>query len=142
MSEAYAKFIEHVDEGSTELTYTVQLCFILYLLLGQAVALLLWATVSLRTATRQLRDAATELREVAVPAVADARALLAEAGHDLDRMDSLLGAAEALSSTVDSASRLAYDAFSTPVIKTMAIANGAGKAAKRLREGGGKRRVG
>ena len=106
-----------------------------------ATALLLWATVALTGAVRQLRGAARQLHEEAIPAIGEARLLLAEADHDLDRMDSLLGAAEALSTTVDSASRLAYDAFSTPVIKAMAIANGTGKAAKRLRDGGGKRRV-
>jgi hypothetical protein len=70
-----------------------------------------------------------------VPAVAQARRTLTAAEGDLDRMDDLLTAAEALSTTVESASRLAYDAFSTPVIKAMALANGTGKAAKRLRTG-------
>lgn len=103
-------------------------------------ALLLWATVSLTGAVGQLRTAARRLHDEALPAVGEARRLLADADRDLDRMDSLLGAAEALTSTVDSASKLAYDAFSSPVIKAMALANGTGKAAKRLREGGGARR--
>jgi len=105
-----------------------------------AVALLLWATVSLVSAVRQLRSVTAELRDRAIPAVAEARALVATADGDLDRMDSLLGAAEALSTTVDSASKLAYDTFSTPVIKAMALANGTGKAAKRLRQGSNPRR--
>lgn len=104
-----------------------------------AVALLLWATVALVSAVRQLRAAAAELQEQAIPAVAEARRVLATADGDLDRMDSLLGAAEALSATVDTASKLAYDTFSSPVIKAMALANGTGKAAKRLRQGGGRR---
>jgi hypothetical protein len=105
-----------------------------------AVALLLWATVSLVSAVRQLRSVTAELRDRAIPAVAEARELVATADGDLDRMDSLLGAAEALSTTVDSASKLAYDTFSTPVIKAMALANGTGKAAKRLRQGSNPRR--
>ena len=103
---------------------------------------MLWATVALVGAVRQLRAAAAAQRDEAIPAIAEARRVLAEADGDLDRMDSLLGAAESLSATVDSASKLAYDAFSSPVIKAMALANGTTKAARRLREGGGKRRVG
>ena len=99
------------------------------------VGLLLWAFASLRAAARELRSAAAQLRDEAVPAVAAARRTIADAEGRLDRMDDLLGAAEALSATVDGASRLAYDTFSTPVIKAMAIASGTGKAARRLRQG-------
>jgi hypothetical protein len=102
---------------------------------GMAVVLLLWAVVSLRAATRQLRDAAIELREQAIPAVVSARRTIEAADGDLQRMASLLDAAEAVSSTVEGASKLAYDTFSTPVIKAVAIASGTGKAARRLRQG-------
>jgi hypothetical protein len=100
-----------------------------------AVTLLLWAVVSLRAATRQLRAAAATLHDEALPAVVAARRTLDAAGHDVERMDGLLDAAEALSHTVEGASKLAYDTFSTPVIKAMALASGTGKAAKRLRQG-------
>jgi hypothetical protein len=100
-----------------------------------AVVLLLWAVVSLRAATRGLRDAAAELRDEAIPAVIAARRTIEAADADLDRMDNLLAAAEAVSSTVEGASKLAYDTFSTPVIKAMALASGTGKAARRLRQG-------
>jgi hypothetical protein len=99
------------------------------------VVLLLWAVVTLRAAVRQFRDAARELHEEGLAAVVAARRTLAEADGDLDRMDNLLGAAETLSRTVEGASKLAYDTFSTPVIKAMAVASGTGKAAKRLRQG-------
>jgi hypothetical protein len=101
-----------------------------------AVVLLLWAVVTLRAAVRQLREAAAELRGEAIPAVVAARRTLEAADADLDRMDNLLGAAEAVSSTVEGATKLAYDTFSTPVIKAVALASGTGKAAKRLRQGG------
>ena len=45
----------------------------------------------------------------------------------------MLGTAESIGGTVDSASRLAYLAFSNPVIKTMALASGTGRAARRFR---------
>jgi len=100
-----------------------------------SVGLLLWAVVSLRAATRDLRAAAAELRDEAIPAVAEARRTIAATDLELDRMDGLIGAAESVSSTVEGASRLAYDTFSTPVIKAVALASGTGKAAKRLRQG-------
>jgi hypothetical protein len=102
---------------------------------AMAVGLLLWAVVSLRAAARELRAAAAQLRDEAVPAIAEARRTIAGAERDLDRLDDLLGAAETISATVDGASKLAYDTFSTPVIKAVALANGTGKAARRLRQG-------
>jgi hypothetical protein len=44
-----------------------------------------------------------------------------------------LGAAESISSTVDSASRLAYETFSSPVIKVLAFGTGTRRAARRFR---------
>lgn len=102
---------------------------------GFGLALLLWACVSLLGAVRDLRAAVVELRDEALPVVASMRRTLDEAEVELDRVDSLLGAAESVSATVDSASKLAYSAFSSPVIKALAFANGTGKAAKRLRAG-------
>jgi hypothetical protein len=48
-------------------------------------------------------------------------------------VDALLESAESISSTVDSASRLAYLAFSNPVIKALAFAGGTGRAIRRVR---------
>jgi hypothetical protein len=104
-----------------------------------AVGLLLWAAVVLVGAVRDLRAAVVQLREEALPVVAAMRRTVDEAGAELDRVDSLLGAAETVSATVDSASKLAYSAFSSPVIKALAFANGTGKAAKRLKAGSGRR---
>lgn len=42
----YAKLHEHLEKGSFELTYTVQACFIFYLVLGQLVALLAWRLIA------------------------------------------------------------------------------------------------
>lgn len=100
-----------------------------------SVGLLLWAVVSLRSAVRDLRAAAAQLRDEAVPALAAARRTIEAAELELDRMDGLIHAAETVSSTVEGASKLAYDTFSTPVIKAVALTSGAGKAAKRLRQG-------
>ncbi|MBA2279734.1 MAG: hypothetical protein M3527_05250 [Actinomycetota bacterium] len=104
-----------------------------------AVALLLWACVSLVGAVRDLRSAVRQLREEALPVIASMQATVAAAGEELDRVDTLLGAAETVSATVEGASKLAYSAFSSPVIKAVAFANGTGKAARRLKAGGGER---
>ena len=70
----------------------------------------------------------------------DIRILLAElrqsvdtARDDLDRFDRVLGSAEAISSSVEGVSRVAKLALSTPLIKTVALASGTGRAARRLR---------
>ncbi len=55
------------------------------------------------------------------------------ANYELDRVDDLLGTAESIGGTVDSASRLAYLAFSNPVIKGLAVASGTGRAARSFR---------
>ena len=45
----------------------------------------------------------------------------------------MLGTAESIGGTVDSASRLAYLLFSNPAIKAVALASGTGRAARRFR---------
>ena len=71
------------------------------------------------------------------PLVAELDAAVTEANQELDRVDQLIGSAESISATVDATSRLAYKALSAPMIKTVAIASGTSKAAKRLAQGEG-----
>ena len=98
-----------------------------------AVVVLLWAALSMTAAVRDLRRSMQELRDEALPAVAELRATVGAAGAELERVDALLGTAENVTATVDSASRLAYLALSNPVIKVLAFAAGTGRAARRLR---------
>ncbi len=80
------------------------------------------------------------LREVRVvadtmaPLLAELRSSIDDARSDLDRFDRLLGSAEAISSSVEGASRVARVALSTPIIKTVALASGTGRAARKLRQ--------
>jgi hypothetical protein len=67
--------------------------------------------------------------------VDDARTSVDEARDDLERFDRVLGSAEAISDAMSGTSRVARVAFSTPVIKTVALATGTGRAARRLRNG-------
>jgi uncharacterized protein YoxC len=95
-------------------------------LLGAA----LWSiTATLRT----VRDTVEVLRTETIPVMNELGQTVQAANADLERVETLLGTAESISTTVDSASRLAYLAFSNPVIKTMAFAAGTSRAARRLR---------
>ena len=92
--------------------------------------------ITLRNMTRTLNaltDAVDEIRRETVPAVADVRDAVRQANHELERVDELLGTAESISVTVDSASRLAYLLFSNPVIKALALASGTSRAMRRFR---------
>jgi hypothetical protein len=101
-----------------------------------AVVLLIFAVGTLVGTLRALRDTVELLRTESVPVIGELRDTVRQANADLERVDELLGTAESISGTVDSASRLAYLAFSNPVIKAMAFAAGTGRAARRLRRSG------
>ena len=97
--------------------------------------------IMVRRMVRALRDldALTEtLRVEAVPLVSNLRATVRQAGDDLDRVEAVLGKAETIATTVDAASRLTYRALRPPLVKTMALMSGAGRATRRLRGGDAK----
>ena len=98
-----------------------------------AAVLLVIAIASLVRTLRTLRETVEELRAEAVPALAGMRTTVDTANDELERLDGLIDRAESVTATVDSASRLAYMAASTPVIKTMAFSAGASRAARHLR---------
>ena len=100
---------------------------------GMAVLVLVWAIYLLNRTLRELRGAIEDLRRETLPVVTEMRIAVGQANVELERVDTLLGTAESISSTVDSASRLAYLAFSNPVIKAIAFASGTGRAARRFR---------
>jgi hypothetical protein len=84
---------------------------------------------------RRLRDlgrAVEELRGETVPLVRDARVVVDQAATEMVRVGDVLDSAEAVSATVDSASRLAYRAFSNPVVKVLAYSTGLGSALRRF----------
>ncbi len=82
---------------------------------------------------RALRTEVAELRHETRPLLADLRASVDDARDDLDRFDRVLGSAEAISGAVSGTTRVAKAAFSTPVIKTIALATGTRRAARRMR---------
>jgi hypothetical protein len=84
---------------------------------------------------RRLRDlgrAVDELRRETVPLVHDARVVVDQAATEMVRVGDVLDSAEAVSATVDSASRLAYRALANPVVKALAYSTGLGSALRRF----------
>jgi uncharacterized protein YoxC len=82
---------------------------------------------------KALRTEVHDLRQETRPLLADLRSSVDDARDDLDRFDRVLGSAEAISEAVSGTTRVARVAFSTPVIKTIALASGTRKAARRMR---------
>ncbi|MDA8073504.1 MAG: hypothetical protein M0Z82_18345 [Actinomycetota bacterium] len=81
---------------------------------------------------RRLRATVDALRDELVPLARRARVAADHAATELERVGDVLGSAEAVSATVDSASRLAYRAFANPAVKTVAYASGVSGALRRL----------
>ncbi|MHB8329500.1 MAG: hypothetical protein ACYDD6_07755 [Acidimicrobiales bacterium] len=116
------------------------------LLVGTGAAVLasivaLAAAIVLTRRVRDVRQLADELRYEMVPLLRDARVVVDQAATEMVRVGDVLGSAEAVSATVDSASRLAYRAFSNPVVKLVAYGSGVGGALRRLFGGTGRRHV-
>lgn len=98
-----------------------------------AVVLLAVALVSIARTLKAVREAVELLQTETVPVMVDLSDTVRSANHEIERLGGVLGTAESIGGTVDSASRLAYLTFSNPVIKGLALASGTGRAAKRLR---------
>jgi len=106
---------------------------VLSIVAAVAVVGLLFALGSLVRTLATLRTTVDELHQKTIPLVTDMHSTVRQANDDLVRVDALLESAESISTTVDSASRLAYLAFSNPVIKALALAGGTGRAVRRFR---------
>lgn len=99
---------------------------------GIAAAVLVAVTVHQARQVRKLAAMIALLRDDLVPLARQAKVVVDQAATELERVGDVLGSAEAVSATVDSASRLAYRAFANPAVKTVAYATGVGGALRRL----------
>lgn len=97
------------------------------------VVLVTLATLALLRTLAQVREVVEDVRVQALPAIVEFRDAIRRADGEIDRVDNVLVTAESIGATVDSASRLAYLAFSNPVIKGLAAAAGTGRAVRRFR---------
>ncbi|MGD9703617.1 MAG: hypothetical protein AB7Q42_16540 [Acidimicrobiia bacterium] len=82
---------------------------------------------------RALRSEVEHLRSETQPLLRELRSSVDDARDDLDRFDRVLGSAEAISGAVAGTSRVARAALSAPMIKTVALASGTSRTARRLR---------
>jgi len=97
-----------------------------------AAVVLVAGIVLLGRRVRALGRAVEELRRETVPLVRDARVVVDQAATEMVRVGDVLDSTEAVSATVDSASRLAYRAFANPVVKVLAYGTGVGTALRRF----------
>ena len=73
-----------------------------------------------------------DLSRQTLPLLADTRSALRKADGANRRTDALLDVATSLTSTADSASRLAFKVVSNPLVKVLAFFTGTRRAVKRL----------
>jgi len=99
------------------------------------VAVMVIAVQSMVRTLRELRLTVDELRGSTLPMVEDLRSTVAKAGDGLERVDGIIDRAESITTTVDNASRLTYKAMAPPLIKTISLIAGAGRATRRIRWG-------
>ncbi|HVM53273.1 MAG TPA: DUF948 domain-containing protein [Acidimicrobiales bacterium] len=97
------------------------------------VVVLVFALVALTRTLAMLRLSIEELRRETLPVIDELQRTVSQANADLERLDGLLDSATSVTNTVDSASQLAYLAFSNPVIKAIAFATGTGRAVRAFR---------
>ena len=97
-----------------------------------AFVVLLLAMQSLVASLRELRRSLDVLHDETLPLLQELRATVRDAGAEVDRVDNLLDAAESISATVDSATRLSYLAFRAPVLRFVAFFKGIGRFVGRL----------
>ena len=79
-----------------------------------------------------IRGAVDDVRHTAVPLIADVHTAVRQAKGDLVQVEAILERTESIQGTVDSASRLALNAFATPVVKLAAVSAGLSRIVARL----------
>ena len=95
------------------------------------VGLLFLVSSAIRTLA-SVRGAVDDMRRTAVPLIADVHTAVRQANGDLVQVEAILERTESIKGTVDSASRLAFAVFATPVVKVAAISAGLSRAVSRL----------
>jgi len=124
--------IAAVVGGAVGLVVAVVLIFAV-LSLRRAVRSLGATVATLGTTVESVRATAEDVRHETVPLLVQMRGIAERTEAELVRADALLETVTSISATVDSASRLAYLAFSNPVIKALAFGSGTSRAISRFR---------
>jgi hypothetical protein len=105
---------------------------VVVLLAVGAFVVVLLATQALLRSLRELRRSLETLHDETLPLLRELRSAVRDAGAEVERVDMLLDAAESISSTVDSATRLSYLAFRAPLVRFVAFVKGAWRFVARL----------
>ena len=103
------------------------------LALRRSVRELATGTEQLSGTVRVMGQAAEQIRAETVPLLHQLHGIAQRTEAELVRVDELLERVTSISATIDSASHLAYLAFSNPVIKALAFGSGTSRAVSRLR---------
>lgn len=96
------------------------------------VVVLVLAVQALIRTLRELRLTVEELRSTTLPMVGDLHATVNQAQQELQRVDTVIGNAERITSTVDVVGRLTHKVMAPPLIKVLAVAKGVTGARRRL----------
>jgi hypothetical protein len=91
------------------------------------------AALSLRRSAIELRALAEEMSDHAAGVIGEAEDTISRARGELDRVDDLIGSAEAITRTVGSASNVAHATLAVPLIKVMAFGAGTARAGRAWR---------
>jgi hypothetical protein len=103
--------------------------------IGIAVVGLLFTMGAAIRACAVFRRSVEDLTSQTLPLIADMHAGIKQANADLMKLDTVLETAESISSTVDSASRMAYGAMANPLVKAMSTSAGVLRAFRGFRAG-------
>lgn len=98
-----------------------------------AAASLSVVTARLLRATRDLELARAGFEAQAGPALRELRVAVERATGQVDRVEDLVEVAGSIGDRVDTATEATYRALTSPVIRTVALASGTRRAARRLR---------
>ena len=106
-----------------------------------AAVFLITAVNNLNNTLAKLEDTATQLRREGITAFQELRQLIADADAELDKVDIVLDRADQATTAISETTRRTHDAVQDPVIRTLAVASGTGRVARRWlrsRRGGGR----
>lgn len=82
---------------------------------------------------RELAELREDFAEDAEDAMRELHDAVARASRQVDEVEALVDVASAIGGRVDTATEVTYRALTSPVIKTVALASGTRRAARRLR---------
>ena len=102
-------------------------------ILAMLIGALLFALASVTRTLRELRASVESLRDESVALAGEMQEALRDAEGEIDRVDALLTAAEAVGGRIDTASKIVSKTVTNPVVKVLALGTGTRQAVRRMR---------